>query len=686
MALIPIAELPTALSPMDAVEAAYPAELARCTEAIARGLSVLIECDKGLVPFYYRALRDRLKAQGLGCAWLDGRPAPDAPPTPSPIGQMAAMIAQLREAVRASTEPRVLVLPHLDLLTTANGGLTAESREVIPLLYENPQLVFVGFKDPSMAVPRVIERLFPHHEGILGVARERLRHLVTQAEARKFGAAFNPYQLYTYVSGVHAVQLRRLLAAVRGDDLPQDPTRALAQLRAATLTADLVIPDVSLERDIGGYGAVKTQIRLEILELLQERERRTDADAVARVEALVPRGMLFWGPPGTGKTLFAKAIATALGAAVTVVSGPELKSKWVGESEERLRQIFTAARQAAPAVIVFDEIDSFATARGTYTSSGVEHSMVNQLLTEMDGFRKNEMVFVVGTTNLVDAVDPALLRPGRFEFHIEIPFPDETDRREILAIHAKALDLALTSEALEYAVRRSGEPLEPSGQPWSGDHLQALCRALARERLRTRRADPTTPADVDAALEAHQRRPQLTPQEALTVATHEAGHAICALHCPNVPPIERVSIRGDLAGTLGFVQYADPAARYVTTVKQLLDGICTLYGGREAEALLLDDLSIGSAQDVERATDIARALVEDFGLGAAGARRWTDDIPSEVAKREIEEAVSRILESQRERAADLLRSHRGAVIALRDLLLAQQIVDRATLSALFEEA
>ena len=142
--------------------------------------------------------------------------------------------------------------------------------------------------------------------------------------------------------------------------------------------------------------------------------------------------MIFWGPPGTGKTLFAKAMAAAIGAAITVVSGPELKSKWVGESEENLRQIFHRARQSAPSIIVFDELDSFASARGTYTGSGVEHSMVNQLLTEMDGFHKEEMVFVVGTTNFVEILDPALLRPGRFEFHLHIPYPDADDRREII--------------------------------------------------------------------------------------------------------------------------------------------------------------------------------------------------------------------------------------------------------------
>src|SRR6185436_8007512 len=170
-------------------------------------------------------------------------------------------------------------------------------------------------------------------------------------------------------------------------------------------------------------------------------------ERVRAIEALVPRGMIFWGPPGTGKTLFAKAMATALGAAVIVVSGPELKSKWVGESEENLRQVFLRARQSAPSIIVFDEIDSFAAARGSYEGSGVEHSMVNQLLTEMDGFRKEELVFIVGTTNFVESLDQALLRPDRFEFHLQVPYPNQEERRAILAIHDRKLELAMSERA-----------------------------------------------------------------------------------------------------------------------------------------------------------------------------------------------------------------------------------------------
>jgi cell division protease FtsH len=364
--VIPESELPTELDLPQAVESAYATELAAAADRLQRGLPTLIECDKELVPFLFANIRDRLKSTGMKFAYLDGRKA-DAAPAPGtlPVGMMGATVAQLREEVRRAIEKKVLTLPHLDLLTTSEGGLTSEAREVVALLYENPEVVWLGFKDPSFTLPPVIENLFPYRISLLGVARPRLRHLVARREARKFGKQFNPWSLYKHVSGVNAVRLRRLLSTLQGEDYPADPKPAYRQLRQATLVGSLEVPDIDLERDIGGYDKVKQRLRREILDVLALKDQATDPDAIARLEELLPRGMIFWGPPGTGKTLFAKAMAAAIGAAVTIVSGPELKSRWVGQSEQNLRQIFNRARQSAPAIIVFDELDSFASARGT---------------------------------------------------------------------------------------------------------------------------------------------------------------------------------------------------------------------------------------------------------------------------------------------------------------------------------
>src|ERR1700723_3403461 len=193
-------DLPQELTTEAAVEAAYSGELAEVASKLQRGLPTLVECDKDLAPFLYLNLRNRLKAVNLRCLYLDGRPNPNTPEGPIPMGMIGTMIAQLRDAVRGAVERRVIVLPHLDLLTTSQGGLTAEAREVIPLLYENPQLGWLGFKDPSFPLPKVIENLFPHRLSLLGISRNRLRHLITRRESRKFGREFNPWALYKFVS------------------------------------------------------------------------------------------------------------------------------------------------------------------------------------------------------------------------------------------------------------------------------------------------------------------------------------------------------------------------------------------------------------------------------------------------------------------------------------------------------
>jgi cell division protease FtsH len=694
--LIAESDLPATLDAAQAVEIAYAEDLAAIAGLLVRGLPCLIECEKELAPYLFVNLRGRLKDRQLKCLYLDGRPREKEAATASTgmtTGMIGTMISQLREAVRGAVEKRVVVLPHLDLLTTSQGGLTTEAREVIPLLYENPELVWLGFKDPSFTLPRVIENLFPYRRSLLGIARDRLRYLVTQKEARKFGQRFNPWQLYKYVSGVNAIRLRKLLSTLEGEDYPANSRLAYQQLRQATLTGTLEIPDVDLERDIGGYAKVKKRLSEELLDVLRRRDQTTDAAEIVRLEELIPRGMIFWGPPGTGKTYFAKAIATAIGAAVTIVSGPELKSKWVGESEENLRQIFQRARQSAPAIIVFDELDSFATARGTYSGSGVEHSMVNQLLTEMDGFHKDELVFVVGTTNFVESLDPALLRPGRFEFHLHIPYPEADDRREILRIYDQKMGLQLTAEALDYAVRRTGDFVvgQAAGTRYSGDHLHALCRSLARLRLRDHVTGPSDAGLVERALTEWVDRPKMTAAEEYVLATHEAGHAIVSLFCEHTPPIDRITIASEMQWSFGYVKYSDPAHKYIHTIAYYLDQMCVALGAREAEQLLLEDVSLGATADLQSATSIARELVEVHGLGGdslglvqfldlSTGKRREQLAPETLAQ--IDRRIAELVEQQRQRAARIVAENRSLIELLRDTLLREKTLDSRRLGKL----
>lgn len=696
-------ELPKQLTIEQAVEAAYVRELAEAEDRLKRGLPVLIECDKEVTPYLYMCLRDRLRQARLQCLYLDGRlrgttGGGEGGTMPS-LGLTAAMIQQLRDAVRGAVERRVIVLPHLDLLTTTQGGLTNDAREVIPLLYENPEIIWLGFKDPSFPIPKVIENLFPVHISILGVPRDRLRYLVTQAESRKFGRHFSPWLLYKYVSGVNAVRLRKLLSTLQGLDYPPDPKPALAQLRQATLGPSMEIPDVDLDRDIGGYELVKRRLKAEILDILARRDQAQDPNEIARLEELIPRGMIFWGPPGTGKTFFAKAIAASIGAAILIVSGPELKSKWVGESEENLRQIFRRARQAAPAIIVFDEIDSFATARGTYTGSGVEHSMVNQLLTEMDGFHKDELVFVVGTTNFVESLDPALLRPGRFEYHLHIPYPNEQDRRAILSIYNTKMQLAMTEEAMDYAVRRTGENyMTATGTPFSGDHLNALCRAVARLRLRENITGPTTPQLIERGLTEFEDRLTLQEQDAVIVATHEAGHFLVAIFCPHHPPPEKVTIQSDVPWAPFFTQYKHDKHKIGHMRSELLDIICVLYGGIEAERLLLGDISTGASgfgdprSDLARATELATTLVEACGMSQLPAplRTFRDqqgrrNILSGTMAEAIDRQINSLLVDAQKRAAAILSRHVDELLAIRAELLEKKTLEGERVRQIIED-
>jgi cell division protease FtsH len=468
-----------------------------------------------------------------------------------------------------------------------------------------------------------------------------------------------------------------------------------------TLVADVDLPRVDLQKDIGGYDKVKEKISKEILDLLATREAAESAEQIRYLEEIIPKGIIFWGPPGTGKTLFAKAIATALDATVTIVSGPELKSKWVGESEENLRRVFAQARKSAPALIVFDELDSFAAARGTYAGSGVEHSMVNQMLTEMDGFRKEEMVFVIGTTNFVESLDSALLRPGRFELSIHIPAPREEDRKAIIQIYEEKFQIHLEEDIRDYAVQKTGGFVDDiSRMRYSGDHLYAMMRALKREELR-RNAGPLSPAiaDINEALSrTGDTEKKLQKKEEDTIAVHEAGHAILAYVLPNCPTIEKITIATGEEETLGYVMQAVRKNKYVTTEEELRDDICVMLGGREAERQLLGRISVGAYSDLQRANEVARVMIEELGMSSRlGARTFNEagqdgtsavgaqrrPVAEETA-REIDLEIQEILDFESNRARESLERYEAELNGLRAKLLEEKSLGLKELKEIFE--
>jgi len=349
----------------------------------------------------------------------------------------------------------------------------------------------------------------------------------------------------------------------------------------------------------------------------------------------------------------------------------------VHNSEGNLREVFSKARKSAPSIIVFDEIDSFATTRGTYSGSGVEHSMVNQLLTEMDGFRKEELVFVVGTTNFPESLDPALLRPGRFEMQIEIPYPDDKDREAILQIYRDKFKLDLSKELLDFLVQKtSGFSDAKSGVRFSGDHLYAICRSLKREAIRrswkgNKKSEITKEDCIKSLSKKDGKKFDLQEKEERAIAIHEAGHAIIAHFCPNSSGIERISVATDSEDILGFVLRSQGENKYVRTKGELLDDICICMGGRVAEALFLDDVSIGCANDLQKATEVARIMVEELGMSdEVGLQVYTSSMGhahtrgerrqmSASAAEKLDSEIGKILTLQHERAQEIIEQYKG---------------------------
>jgi cell division protease FtsH len=678
-----------ALRDDEAVEAACAADITFLEECIRRSQSVLVECDKELSLHLLIAVRARLRRtkDSPKLVVIDGRQKAEEPCGPA----MSRMINQLADAVRGSTEKTAIVLLHLDVLTTSHSGLTVEAREAIPLLYENPEAVLVGFRDPSFELPKVIRDVFSARREITGISREALAKIVTQREALAIHATdFDPYALYRYVSGLNPLRCRRVFTqlANRHEALPgrDRADEIYAEIRQQTAEGDLELPNVDLERDIGGYDEVKTRLREEFIDLVTRRDPQAKAEDVQALEALLPRGIVFHGPPGTGKTFFAKAIATALKATVLVVSGPELKSKWVGESEENLRRIFRRARKAAPSVLIFDELDAFAHARGTYAGSGVEHSMVNQLLSEMDGFRKNEMVFVVGTTNFLESLDAALLRPGRFEYLIEVPAPSPEDREAIARIYDRKLGLGLSDALLKHLVRRTDGLADPErGLPFTGDHILAVFRALKRQAFRT--GNPVFSADdIDHAIARKSRRPiVLSAAEEKVVAVHEAGHALVATLLPRATPPERISIASDVDGALGYVQRMARARPYALAEDDLRADVCVGLAGLVAERLVLGEVSVGARTDLKQATAIVCDMVDHYGMSAVGRRALADDKKErfgEAHAQARDAEIARILREEEARAEALLRGAIEEHAALVALLLEKKVLDGAMIRSL----
>lgn len=360
--------------------------------------------------------------------------------------------------------------------------------------------------------------------------------------------------------------------------------------------------------DVAGVDEAKQEL-MEVVDFLKHPED------YSRLGAHIPKGVLLVGPPGTGKTLLAKAVAGEAGVPFFSMSGSEFVELFVGVGAARVRDLFEQARQTAPAIIFIDELDALGRARGAFPGFGghdEKEQTLNQLLAEMDGFDTGSGVIILAATNRPEILDPALLRAGRFDRQVLVDKPDKKGRLDILNVHARQVSLSpqLSLEAVA--------AITPG---FTGADLANLVNEAAIVATR-RKADSVNLADFTAAVERivaglEKRNRVLNPQERLAVAHHEMGHVLVALALPNSDTVHKVSIVARGIGSLGYTIQRPTEDRYLMTQAELERKICVLLGGRAAEKLMLGHVSTGAADDLAKATQIAREMVMRYGMDEA---------------------------------------------------------------------
>ena len=442
--------------------------------------------------------------------------------------------------------------------------------------------------------------------------------------------------------------------------------------------------------DVAGLVEEKEQLE-EIVDFLEAPQKYTN------LGARIPKGVIMVGPPGTGKTLLAKAVAGEAGVPFFSISGSDFVEMCVGVGASRVRDLFAEAKKNAPCIVFIDEIDAVARRRGSGLGGGHDEreQTLNQMLVEMDGFGINEGIIVMAATNRVDILDPAILRPGRFDRRIHVGLPDVRGREEILKVHAKNKPLADDVNLEEIARTTAG---------FAGADLENLLNeaaiCAARENRPYLMDEDIRKSFIKVGIGAEKKSRIISEKDKRVTAYHEAGHAILFHVLPDVGPVYTVSVIPTGQGAGGYTMPLPEKDEMYLTKGKMLQDIVVCLGGRIAESLVFDDVTTGAVQDIRQATERARDMVTKYGfsdeLGMINYSTSDDEVFigreighaknfSEGTAAVIDQEVKRIIESCREKATKILKENRKVLDKLAELLIEKERIGQQEFEALFEQ-
>ncbi len=454
--------------------------------------------------------------------------------------------------------------------------------------------------------------------------------------------------------------------------------------------ARMVTPDAKRVtfKEVAGLKEEKEDLE-EIVSFLKEPSK------FLQVGARIPKGVILVGPPGTGKTLLAKAVAGEAGVPFFSISGSDFVEMFVGVGASRVRDLFEEAKKHQPCIVFIDEIDAVARRRGTGMGGGHDEreQTLNQLLVEMDGFGVNEGIIVMAATNRVDILDPAILRPGRFDRQVAVGRPDIKGREEILQVHSKGKPLADDVDLAEVARTTAGF----TGADLENLMNEAAIFAAKEQRVYIRQADIQR-AFVKVGIGAEKKSRVISESEKRITAYHEAGHAILFHLLPEVGPVHTISIIPTGRGAAGYTMPLPEKDEMFNTKGKMMQNIIVCLGGRVAEELVIGDVTTGASQDIKQATGIARAMVTKFGmsdkLGLINYDHEDDEVfigrdlahtrsyGEEVASL-IDQEVKRIIDEAHAKAQEMISAHESVLHACVKLLIEKEKIGREEFEALF---